>query len=42
VATLYGADELMLLNIMPDHASRRASYTLIAEEYGLAQLAMVA
>ncbi len=42
VATLYGADELMLVNIMPDHAARRASYQLIAQEYGLAQIVRAA
>jgi luciferase family oxidoreductase group 1 len=38
VAGLYGADELMLVNILPDHAARRRSYELIATEYGLAML----
>ena len=38
VATLYGADELMLVNILPDHAARRHSYELVAAEYGLAML----
>ena len=42
VAALYGADELMLVNIMPDHHARRASYQLVAQEYGLAQRAMAA
>jgi luciferase family oxidoreductase group 1 len=37
VAALYGADEVMLVNIMHDHATRLRSYTLVAEEYGLAQ-----
>lgn len=36
VAKDYGADELMLVNIMPDHAARRRSYELVAAEYGLA------
>lgn len=35
VAELYGADELMLVNIMPDHGARRRSYQLVAEAYGL-------
>jgi len=35
VAALYGADELMLVNIMPDHAARVRSYALIAEAWGL-------
>ncbi len=38
VAALYGADELMLVNILPDHAPRRRSYELLAAEYGLAVL----
>ena len=42
VATLYGADELMLVNILPDHAARVRSYALIATEYGLAGLAKAA
>ncbi|MCA1749055.1 MAG: LLM class flavin-dependent oxidoreductase [Parasphingopyxis sp.] len=33
----YGADEMMLVNIMSDHAARRQSYRLIAGEYGLAE-----
>jgi hypothetical protein len=42
VARLYGADELMLVNILPDHAARVRSYALIAAEYGLAGLAKAA
>ncbi len=42
VAALYGADEMMLVNIMPDHAARRRSYELLAAEYGLASLAEAA
>jgi luciferase family oxidoreductase group 1 len=42
VAALYGADELMLVNILPDHAARVRSYALIAAEYGLAALAKAA
>jgi alkanesulfonate monooxygenase SsuD/methylene tetrahydromethanopterin reductase-like flavin-dependent oxidoreductase (luciferase family) len=42
VASLYGADELMLVNILPDHAARVRSYALIAAEYGLAGLAKAA
>lgn len=34
VAQLYGADELMLVNIMPDHAARCESYQLVAEAFG--------
>ena len=36
VAEEYRADELMLVNILPDHAARRRSYELVAAEYGLA------
>ena len=36
VAAGYGADEIMLVNILPDHATRRRSYELLAAEYGLA------
>lgn len=35
VARLYGADELMLVNIMPDHAARCHSYQLVADAFGL-------
>ena len=42
VAAHYGADELMLVNIMHDHGARRHSYTIIAREYGLAELATAA
>ncbi len=42
VAALYGADELMLVNILPDHEARVRSYALIAAEYGLAGLAQAA
>lgn len=42
VAALYGADELMLVNIIPDHAARVRSYASIAAEYGLAALAKAA
>lgn len=35
VARLYGADELMLVNIMPDHTARCRSYQLVAEAFGL-------
>ena len=37
VAAEYGADEMMLVNILPDHAARRRSYELLAAEYGLAE-----
>jgi luciferase family oxidoreductase group 1 len=42
VAAEYGADELMLVNILPDHAARRRSYELTAAEYGLAPQAAAA
>ena len=42
VAAEYGADELMLVNIMPDHAARLRSYELVAAEYGLAPAAEAA
>jgi len=42
VAAEYQADELMLLNIMADHATRRRSYELVAAEYGLAPVALAA
>lgn len=38
----YGADELMLVNMLPDHAPRVRSYELIAEEYGLVHAAAAA
>jgi luciferase family oxidoreductase group 1 len=37
VAADYAADEMMLVNILADHAARKRSYTLVAEEYGLAK-----
>jgi luciferase family oxidoreductase group 1 len=42
VANDYGADELMLVNILPDHAARVRSYEIVAREYGLAGLAAAA
>lgn len=42
VAALYGADEIMLVNIMPDHAARVRSYELVAKEYGLVSHAAAA
>jgi luciferase family oxidoreductase group 1 len=38
VAGEYRADELMLVNILHDHAARRRSYELVAAEYGLARV----
>lgn len=37
VAAVYDADEVLMVNIMHDHAMRLRSYALVAEEYGLAQ-----
>ena len=42
VAQEYGADELMLVNILPDHVARRRSYELVAHEYGLVATAQAA
>jgi luciferase family oxidoreductase group 1 len=42
VAQEYGADELMLVNILPDHAARRRSYELVAGRYGLVPTAQAA
>jgi len=42
VAAEYAADELMLVNILPDHQARLRSYELVAREYGLAPLAEAA
>ena len=42
VAALYGANEMMLVNILPDHKARVRSYELIAAEYGLAGFAKAA
>jgi luciferase family oxidoreductase group 1 len=37
VAEEYGADEVMVVTIMHDHAARRRSYELIAEAFGLSR-----
>jgi luciferase family oxidoreductase group 1 len=42
VAAAYGADEMMLVNIMPEIAPRIAGYQAVAREYGLASLAEAA
>lgn len=42
VAEEYGADEMMLVNIMSDHDARKQSYRLLGEEYGLAERAAAA
>jgi alkanesulfonate monooxygenase SsuD/methylene tetrahydromethanopterin reductase-like flavin-dependent oxidoreductase (luciferase family) len=35
LAQLYGAHEVMIVNIMHDHAARKRSYELIAEAFSL-------
>jgi luciferase family oxidoreductase group 1 len=42
VAADFGAQEMMLVNIMPDHDARVRSYELIAREYGLVSQAEAA
>ncbi len=42
VAGEYGADELMLVNILHDHAARVRSYRLVAQAFGLAPAALAA
>jgi luciferase family oxidoreductase group 1 len=42
VAKGYGAQEMMLVNIMHDHVARLESYRLIAQEFGLADHALAA
>ena len=37
VAAEYGAEEVVILTITFDHAARRRSYELIAEQFGLSQ-----
>jgi alkanesulfonate monooxygenase SsuD/methylene tetrahydromethanopterin reductase-like flavin-dependent oxidoreductase (luciferase family) len=37
VAREYGAEEVLVVTITHDHAARRRSYELIAEEFGLGQ-----
>jgi hypothetical protein len=37
----YDAQELMLVNIMPDHAARVRSYELIAEQFALPRFPLV-
>jgi luciferase family oxidoreductase group 1 len=39
VAAEYGAEELLLLTITHDHAARRRSYELLADEFGLIEAA---
>ena len=36
LAAAYGAEEVLIVNIMFDHAARRRSYELIAEAFDLA------
>jgi luciferase family oxidoreductase group 1 len=42
LAAEYGAQEMMLVNIMPDHQARIQSYLGIAEEFGLVSTAQAA
>jgi hypothetical protein len=35
VAAEYGADEVMVLNIMYDHEARRRSYAMLADAFAL-------
>jgi alkanesulfonate monooxygenase SsuD/methylene tetrahydromethanopterin reductase-like flavin-dependent oxidoreductase (luciferase family) len=35
LAANYGAEELLVVNMLHDHAARRHSYALIAEAFGL-------
>ncbi|MDQ3935713.1 MAG: LLM class flavin-dependent oxidoreductase [Actinomycetota bacterium] len=42
VAESYGADELMLVNVMHDHRTRVRSYELVAEAFGLGAAALSA
>jgi alkanesulfonate monooxygenase SsuD/methylene tetrahydromethanopterin reductase-like flavin-dependent oxidoreductase (luciferase family) len=37
VAREYGAEEVLVVNILHDHAARRQCYELIAEAFGLGQ-----
>jgi luciferase family oxidoreductase group 1 len=37
LARAYGADEVLLVNILYDHAARRHSYELVAEAFGLSR-----
>jgi alkanesulfonate monooxygenase SsuD/methylene tetrahydromethanopterin reductase-like flavin-dependent oxidoreductase (luciferase family) len=36
IASDYGAGEIMVVNILHDHAARRRSYALLAEAFALA------
>jgi luciferase family oxidoreductase group 1 len=42
VAAEYGAKEMLLVNILHDHAARRRSYELVAEAFGLRTEARIA
>ena len=37
VAAEYGAEEVMVVNILYDHQARLRSYALLAEAFGLSQ-----
>jgi luciferase family oxidoreductase group 1 len=38
LAELYGADEVMLVNIMAEHEARRRSYERVAEAFGMVEM----
>jgi hypothetical protein len=42
VASLYGAQEMMLVNILPEHDPRVRSYELVAQAMGLTPAALAA
>ena len=42
LAKQYGAQEMMLVNMLPTHAERRRSYELVAEAFGLRRVAAAA
>ena len=42
LAAQYGAQEMMLVNMLPTHAERRRSYELVAEAFGMAAQAEAA
>ena len=42
LAAQYGAQEMMLVNMLPTHAERRRSYQLVAEVFGLSRAAAAA
>lgn len=42
VAAMYGAQEMMLVNILSDHEKRRRSYELVAEAFGMTRAELAA